>query len=284
MGSRMRCLEPSTARRTLRGCHPFGVPVERGLLAARTSESVLCRQPLRVEQPKRRMAQCCRGEFVETRRWAPALRVLRGAPRLPKPSKAAVARTVERAQAYRSTNKPRRSVRLGAFPSSACQSGPLCRLRSLLHVGSLVSGPTGRLAWQCQKRTHAHVGLVTLHGAKRTQFGLDHCSLRMQLLDLRMQPVSSLRKLRARCNARAGRLWSGLRSDGDGEVSDRDHEEKHGRRCTKRKPDQAPSPQQIQYSAAHRTYRAYNIHVVCARARACVRACSTMAAGLGPVP
>ena len=71
-GSRMRCLEPSSARRTLRGCHPFGVPVERGLLAARTSESVLCRQPLRPEQPKRRMAQCCRGEFVETRRWAPA--------------------------------------------------------------------------------------------------------------------------------------------------------------------------------------------------------------------
>ena len=107
------------------------------------------------------------------------LRVLCGAPRLPKPSKAAVARTVERVQAYRSTNKPRRSVRLRAFPSSACRCGPLCRLHSLLHGGSLVSGPTGRLAWQCQKRTHAHVGLVTLHGAKRTQFGLDHCSLRM---------------------------------------------------------------------------------------------------------
>ena len=205
-GSRMRCLEPSSARRTLRGCHPFGVPVERGLLAARTSESVLCRQPLRPEQPKRRMAQCRRGEFVETHRWAPASRVLRGAPRQHQPSEAAVARTLERAQAYRSTNKPRRSVRLRAFPSSACRCGPLCRLHRLLHAGGLVSGPTGRLAWQCQKRTHAHVGLVTSHGAKRAQFGLDHCSLRMQPLDLRMQPVSSLRKLRARCNARAGRL------------------------------------------------------------------------------
>ena len=210
-GSRMRCLEPSSARRTLRGCHPFGVPVERGLLAARTSESVLCRQPLRPEQPKRRIAQCCRGEFVETRRWAPALRVLRGAPQQHQPSKAAVARTVERAQAYRSTNKPRHCIRFGAFPSSACQCGPLCRLRCLPHASGLVSDPTGRPGWQFQKRTH--VDLVTLHGAKRTQLGLDHCSLHMQPLDLRMQQVSSLRKLQARYNARAGRYRSGLRSD-----------------------------------------------------------------------
>ena len=128
-GLRMRCLEPSNAQRKLGGCHPLGVPVERGLLAARSSESVPCRQPLRPEQPKRRTAQCPRrGEFVETRRWAPASPVRRGAPRQHQPSEAAGARTVERAQAYRSTNKPLRSVRLGAFHSSACRCGPLCRL------------------------------------------------------------------------------------------------------------------------------------------------------------
>ncbi len=75
-GSRMRCLEPSNAQRKLGGCHPFGVPVEHGLLAARSSESGLCRQPLRPEQSKRRMAQCCPGEFVGTRRLAPAIRIV----------------------------------------------------------------------------------------------------------------------------------------------------------------------------------------------------------------
>ena len=72
------------------------------------------------------------------------------------------------------------------FPASACRCA-LCGLRlDSLHAGSLVSGPTGRQAWLCQKRRRAYVGLVTALGAKQNKLGLDQCSLRMQARDLRV--------------------------------------------------------------------------------------------------
>ena len=104
----------------------------------------------------------------------------------------------------------------------------------LLHAGSLVSGPTGRLAWQCQKWRQAHVGLVTSLRAKQNQLGLDECSLHMQPRDLRMQPVSSLTKVGAHCNAGAGRLRVGLHGDGEG--GDKDRDEQDANHCTNRKP------------------------------------------------
>ena len=105
------------------------------------------------------------------------------------------------------------SVHFDLFPSSACRCG----------ADGLVSGPAGRPAWQCQKRRCAHVGLISPLVAT-------------QPLDLRMQPVSSLRKFGARFNAHAGRLRSGHRSESDREISNGDREEQHARRCTTRKP------------------------------------------------
>ena len=93
--------------------------------------------------------------------------------------------------------------------------------RNLLHAGSLFRAPTGRLAWQFQKRRPAHVGLVIMFGAKQNQLGLDQRSLHMQPRDLRMQPVSSLTKVGASCNAGAGRLRVGVHGDGEGEDKDR---------------------------------------------------------------
>ena len=142
-------------------------------------------------------------------------------------------------------------------------------LRGLLHAGRLVSGPTGRLAWQRQKRRRAHVGQGTPLGAKQNQLGLDECSRRMQPCDLRMQPVSSLRKLGAHSTARAGRLRSGLRGDGEGEDGDRD--EKDAKHCTNRKPGRKcavrpssePAPRAIH--GAHRQRRAEKKELASAR-------------------
>ena len=145
------------------------------------------------------------------------------------------------------------SVHFDLFPSSACRCG----------ADGPVSGPTGRPAWQCQKRRCAHVGLISPLVAT-------------QPLDLRMQPVSSLRKFGARFNAHAGRLRSGHRSESDREISNGDREEQHARRCTKRKPGRTyvarpssePAAYTIHGSAAASTYRAYDIPVcmcVCSR-------------------
>jgi hypothetical protein len=72
-----------------------------------------------------------------------------------------------------------RSVRYLVFPASACRYKLRGLRRDVLHAGSLVIGRTGRLAWHCQKRRPAHVGLVTVLGAKQNQLGLDECSLHM---------------------------------------------------------------------------------------------------------
>jgi hypothetical protein len=91
------------------------------------------------------------------------------------------AEAVARRVGERAVRRPAvHSVRYLVFPSSAwrssalCGIGTLCSLRrDLLHAGSLVSGPTGRLALKCQKRKRAYVGLVTALGAKQNKLGLD---------------------------------------------------------------------------------------------------------------